>query len=237
MYLNMFWLCIRTIRKLIFKELDSHIGMNMRICPQCESENEDKYIFCINCHKPLPKQSHLESLMTMAVHELQKSNFRKAMTYLDQILKLNIGDKDAWFLKGITMSNLGAGKEARTCFKSAGVRLREKTCQPCLGSGKCMSCGQSGVCYMCKGRHKCAMCGGSGTCHNCDGAGCKMCKDTGKCIRCKGTCECVYCSGSGICPDCHGLRSCGFCGGTGRALEIQVESVPVSVRKFLKLKK
>jgi hypothetical protein len=47
----------------------------------------------------------------------------------------------------------------------------------------------------------------------------------------------VYCDNSGICPDCRGHKNCGFCGGTGMSLEIRVESVPKSVRQYLKLKK
>jgi hypothetical protein len=33
------------------------------------------------------------------------------------------------------------------------------------------------------------------------------------------------------------LKSCGFCGGTGKAVEINVDSVPGHMRKYLKLKK
>ena len=208
----------------------------MKICPNCEAENKDQYIYCISCHKPLPKQTHLENLMTTGTHELKNRNFRKAITYFDQILQLNIGDKEAWFLKGIAMSNLGIGTEARDCFRSSGVSYRESTCKDCLGSGNCMSCSQSGICYMCRGRRKCAMCGGTGNCSNCDGEGCKVCNNTGKCVRCKGGGECVYCDSSGSCPDCHGRQSCGKCGGTGKALTIEVDSVPKELRKYLKLK-
>jgi len=209
----------------------------MKVCPKCETENEDQYIYCIGCHKPLPKQTHLDNLMSMALHEIRKKNFRKAVTHLDTMLKLNIGDKDAWLLKGIALTNLGAGEEARTCFRSSGIRIREKTCQQCLGSKNCMSCSQSGICYMCHGRRKCPLCGGTGNCHSCNGDGCRMCNQRGSCIRCKGTGECIYCEGSGVCPDCRGHKTCGFCGGTGRALEIRVDSVPAHMRKYLELKK
>jgi hypothetical protein len=40
-----------------------------------------------------------------------------------------------------------------------------------------------------------------------------------------------------VCPDCRGHKSCGFCGGTGKALEILVSSVPFEMQKYLKLKK
>ena len=209
----------------------------MKVCPKCEAENEEKYIYCVSCHKPLPKQTHLENLMSLGLHEIRKHNFRAAVNYLDSILKLNIGNKEAWFLKGIALNNLGAGPEARTCFKSAGVVLREKTCQNCLGSRKCLSCEQTGICFMCRGRRKCTMCGGNGQCHHCGGVGCKMCKDSGNCIRCKGDGGCSYCESTGTCPDCHGHKNCGFCGGTGKSIEINVDSVPKNVRQFLKLKK
>jgi hypothetical protein len=179
----------------------------------------------------------MENLMTLGLHEFDKKNYRKAVNYFDQILKLNIGDKEAWFLKGIALSNLGAGVEARGCFQSSGVKIREKTCHICMGSGQCMSCNQSGVCYMCRGRKKCPMCGGMGGCIKCGGVGCMMCKDTGKCRRCKGVGNCVYCDDSGICPDCHGITKCGKCGGTGRAVEIKLQSVPANLRKYLKFKK
>ncbi len=209
----------------------------MKICPRCEAENEDQYIYCIGCHKPLPKQSRLDNLMSQAVHEIKNKNYRQALKHLDAILKLNIGDKDAWFLKGIVATNLGLGQDARDCFKSSGVKIRERTCRQCMGSSKCMSCGQTGVCFMCRGRRKCPMCGGSGNCLHCGGYGCKVCKDKGDCLRCKGTGGCVYCDSSGVCPDCQGSKKCGFCGGTGRAVEIQVESVSPSMRKYLELKK
>lgn len=213
------------------------MGNFMKVCPRCETENEDQYIYCIGCHKPLPKQSRLDSLKSNAVHEIQKRNFRKALVHLDSILKMNIGDKEAWFLKGIVMTNLGAGEEARMSFKSSGITIREKGCEQCLGSKKCMSCSETGVCYMCKGRRKCPMCKGQGACHNCGGVGCRMCKDTGKCVRCKGTGECSYCDSSGVCPDCNGLKTCGFCGGTGKKVQINVGSVPPNLRPYLKLKK
>ncbi len=209
----------------------------MKICPICQTENEDQYIYCIGCHKPLPKQSRLDGLMNQAERSIEKREFRKAVNYLDQILKLNIGNKSAWLLKGIALSNLGAGAEARTCYKSSGVQIRERSCVQCMGSGKCMSCGQTGICYMCKSRRRCPMCRGTGSCHQCNGIGCKMCKDTGTCIRCKGSGECVYCKGTGICPDCNQLGTCGFCGGTGKEIQILVESVPAEMKKYLKLKK
>jgi hypothetical protein len=209
----------------------------MKICPRCEVENEDQYIYCIGCHKPLPKQSRLDNLMSQAVHDIKNHNFRSAVKHLDSMLKLNVGDKNAWLLKGIALSNLGAGSEARDCYKSSGVKLRERTCKNCLGSAKCMSCGQTGMCFMCKGRRRCPMCGGSGVCQHCGGYGCKVCNNTRDCIRCKGSGECIYCENSGVCPDCRGLKTCGYCGGTGRALEILVESVPLEMRKYLKLKK
>jgi len=228
---------IKIYKKINNSIIHHPIGIFMKVCPSCEAENEDQYIYCIGCHKPLPKQTHLENLKSLTVHEIKKRNFRKALNYLDSILKLNIGDKEAWFLKGIAMNNLGAGKEARECFKSSGVDYREKTCGSCLGSGKCMSCGQTGICYMCKGRRKCAMCVGTGECQVCGGKGCKICKDTGNCVRCKGTGKCIYCDETGTCPDCHGHKRCGFCGGTGKSLQIRVESVPKNVREYLKLKK
>ena len=209
----------------------------MKVCPLCDAENEDQYIYCIGCHKPLPKRSKLDSLMSQALHEIENRNFRKALVHLDAILKLNIGDKEAWFLKGITLTNLNAGKEARDSFHSAGVRIREKSCDQCLSSGKCMNCNQTGVCYMCRGRRKCPLCRGSGDCHGCNGIGCKMCKNTGKCVRCKGEGGCIYCDSTGVCPDCHGRKVCGACGGTGKAIEINVDSVPDNLRKYLRLKK
>ncbi len=175
--------------------------------------------------------------MTLGLHEVKIKNFRKAVTYFDQILKLNIGDRKAWFLKGIALSYLGAGGEARACFNSSGVKLREKKCPICMGIGKCMSCNETGVCYMCRGRRKCPMCKGSGQCIKCGGVGCAMCKDTGKCVRCKGQGECIYCESSGICPDCRGMKKCGKCGGTGKAIEINVDSVPQELRPYLKYKK
>jgi hypothetical protein len=225
-----------TIRKLIIVKSISLL-LIMKICPACETENEDQYIFCIGCRKPMPKQSHLENLMTLGLHEIKKKNFRKAVNYFDSILKLNIGDKEAWFLKGIALNNLKAGKEARECFKSAGVIYREQTCQACMGSKKCMSCDQTGVCYMCKGRRRCSMCRGTGECHVCGGVGCKMCRGTGNCVRCKGSGKCPYCEATGTCPDCNGIKLCGYCGGTGKSMEIKVDSVPKNVREFLKLKK
>ena len=210
----------------------------MKVCPNCETENKDQYIYCIGCHKPLPKQSHVENLYSLAMHEFNKKNFRKALTYFDQILKLNIGDKKAWFLKGILLSNLGAGGEARECFRSAGIKIREKTCPICLGAGKCMSCNQSGICYMCKGRRKCPMCGGSGVCHKCGGDGCPQCYGLdGKCIRCKGSGECVYCEDTGVCPDCKGIKKCYKCGGTGKAVEINLNTVPKDLQPYLKYKR
>jgi hypothetical protein len=210
----------------------------MKVCPICETENEDRYIYCGGCHKPLPKESHMDNLMTLGLHEFKKKNYRKAVNYFDKILKLNIGDKKAWFLKGIALSALGAGGEARECYSSSGVKIREKTCHICLGAGKCMSCNQTGICYMCKGRRKCPMCGGSGICHRCDGDGCSQCyKTDGKCIRCKGSGECIYCDDTGVCPDCKGIKKCHKCGGTGRAVEINLNSVPTELRPYLKYKK
>jgi hypothetical protein len=237
LYFNILARLLRKYEKFNNQKIYHPIGIAMKICPRCEAENEDQYIYCIGCHKPLPKQSRMDNLMSQAVHEMKNRNFRKAVVHLDAMLKLNVGDKEAWLLKGIALSNLGAGGEARECFKSSGVMIRERTCQDCIGSGKCMSCNQTGVCYMCKGRRRCPMCGGSGDCHHCGGIGCKVCKDTGHCVRCKGSRECIYCESSGVCPDCRGLKSCGICGGTGRALQIQVESVPSSMRKYLKLKR
>jgi hypothetical protein len=179
----------------------------------------------------------MENMMTLGLHEIKKKDFRKAVTYFDKILKLNIGDRKAWFLKGIALSYLGAGGEARECFRSSGIKIREKTCPICLGAGKCMSCNESGVCYMCRGRRKCPMCGGDGQCIKCGGVGCAMCKDTGKCVRCKGEGECIYCESSGICPDCRGIKKCGKCGGTGKSIEINVDSVPKDLRPYLKYKK
>jgi len=106
----------------------------MKICPHCEAKNKDQYLYCIGCNKPLPKQSHLDNLMSLALKEIDQGNYRKAVTYLSSILKLNIGNKEAWFLKGIAMSNLGVGGEARDCFRASGVDIREKTCSHCMAS-------------------------------------------------------------------------------------------------------
>ncbi len=228
----------------------------MKVCPKCDAENEDQYIYCVGCHKPLPKQTHLENLMSLGISALNQKNYRKAITHFDDILKLNVGNKDAWFFKGICLMHMGIGQEARTCLRTAGIKFSERTCYNCMSSKKCRSCDQTGTCFMCKGRRRCAVCGGTGKCQKCGGTGkegfvqkgyggpsaekltekdCPVCKGLGKCNRCHGTGVCSYCEGTNVCPDCKGTVVCHYCGGTGRELILDERAIPKHLKKYLKL--
>jgi hypothetical protein len=226
----------------------------MKVCSSCKSENEDQYIYCVGCHKPLPKQTHLENLMTLGLSAMDKKDYRKAITHFDDILKLNVGNKDAWFLKGMCLIKMGIGKEGRSCLRSAGVKISEHNCYHCMSSKKCRSCDQTGRCFMCRGKRTCGTCGGSGKCQKCGGSGkesvipkgvgpaadpelsgkdCSICSGLGKCPRCRGTGHCSYCKGTNVCPDCNGTKICIYCGGTGRELMIDENSVPKNLRKYI----
>jgi hypothetical protein len=192
--------------------------------------------------------------MSLGLSAMNKKDYRKGVTHFDDILKLNVGNKEAWFLKGMALIKMGIGKEGRSCLRSAGVKLSERTCYQCMGSKKCRSCDQTGHCFMCRGKRTCGTCGGTGKCQKCGGTGkeskaprgvglpagtdltekdCPICKGLGKCPRCKGTGNCSYCEGTNVCPDCNGSKSCVFCGGTGRELMIDENTVPKHLRKYI----
>ncbi len=209
----------------------------MKVCPICKAENEDQYIYCVRCHKPLPKQSRLDNLMTNGIHALEKGEYREAIKQFDEVLKLNIGNKDAWFLKGIALMLTYDARGARDCFANAGVETMGGRCQRCGGIGKCGECGGTLECYMCRGSGRCSMCRGSGKCTRCGhqdhpDPNCPVCHGSWECQRCHGSGECIECHGTGNCPYClNGV--CGFCGGTGKALHIKVPTVPAHLRRFI----
>ena len=207
----------------------------MKICPKCKNENEDKYIFCVNCKRTLPRVSQLEKWMGDGLHYYDKGDYRKALESFESLLKLNIGNKDAWLMKGLTLTKMSLMREAYNCFESARIKYATQRCQECGGFKRCGECGGSGTCNMCGGRRKCMMCEGSGTCPSCGGSDrtCNRCKGMGKCVRCKGTGECVYCNGIGSCGKCHGNANCSNCGGTGKAIKIEPSSVNHDLRKYL----
>lgn len=210
-------------------------GFIMKVCPQCKSENEDRYIFCVKCKRTLPRVTHLEKLMGDGLHYYNKQDWRKALETFDSLLKLNIGDKDAWLMKGLTLTKLNLMREAYSCFESAGTTYQTRRCEECGGFKRCGECGGSGTCNMCGGRRKCMLCAGSGTCSSCGGSSekCSMCKGSRQCIRCNGTGECIYCKGIGSCGKCHGNTMCSNCGGTGREIKINPGSVKHELRKYL----
>ena len=207
----------------------------MKICPNCKNENEDRYIFCVNCKRTLPRMSQLEKYMGDGLSAYNKGDWRKALESFDGLLKLNIGNKDAWLMKGLTLTKMSLMREAYSCFESAGVKYSTQRCEDCGGFKRCGECGGSGVCNMCGGRRKCMLCEGTGTCHSCASAvgTCKMCGGSKECIRCKGTGECVYCNGHGTCHICHGNTFCATCGGTGRQIKIDKSSVSRDLRDYL----
>jgi hypothetical protein len=208
----------------------------MKICPNCKTENEDKYIFCTNCKRTLPRISQLEKYMVDGMHYYDKEDYRKAMENFESLLKLNIGNKDAWLMKGLTLMKMNLMREAYNCFESAGVKYATRRCEDCGGFKRCGECGGTGTCNMCGGRRKCMMCEGNGECPSCRATmeRCKMCGGTQKCIRCKGTGECTYCNGIGACGKCHGNAMCAKCGGTGKQIDIDGSSVSRDIRKYLK---
>lgn len=207
----------------------------MKICPLCKTENDDKFIFCQNCHRSLPKVTHLENLRNMGIFAFEKNDFQKAIKYFDDILKLNVGDKEAWLLKAAALTRLKLMSEVRKCYDSAGILYTIQRCTLCRGFKRCQACEATGVCTMCNGRRKCMMCKGTGTCPACNGTGadCKACRGTGNCFRCGGTKECVYCKGNGYCKECNGLGVCGLCGGTGELLRIDINLIPEKIRKYV----
>lgn len=207
----------------------------MKVCPNCKAENEDKYIFCTKCKRGLPRVSHLEKLMGDGLHYYGKEDWRKSMETFDALLKLNIGNKEAWLMKGLTLTKLSLMREAYSCFESAGVKYSTQRCEDCGGFKRCGECGGTGTCNMCNGRRKCMLCEGSGECHSCDTGdeSCKACKGTRTCIRCKGSGECVYCNGIGACAKCHGNAFCATCGGTGRQIVIEKSSVNRDLQKYV----
>ncbi len=205
----------------------------MRICPQCGSENEDQFIYCGKCHKPLPKLSRIEQMRSMGFHAMDKREWRDAENYFDQVVQMNIGDKEAWFMKGVALLHLRAASEARKCFEGAGVEIHGGRCDKCSGTGKCGECGASGTCFMCKSRRKCTFCKGDGEC-DCGGSpSCPKCGGDGKCIRCKGTGKCVYCGGTGVCAGCDGSKVCGVCGGEGKAIKFVESTLPREWKQYL----
>jgi hypothetical protein len=205
----------------------------MKVCPKCRSENEDQYIYCGNCHKPLPTLSKLEHLKSVGYHALEKRDWREAEKHFDQVVQMNIGDKEAWFMKGVALLHLRSSQEARQCFQSACVQIQGGRCERCAGTGKCADCGATGFCYMCKNRRKCNYCHGTGEC-GCGGSqSCSMCHGAGQCIRCKGTGECIYCHGTGTCESCDGNKVCSMCGGEGKSIKFVESSVPPEWKRHL----
>ncbi len=207
----------------------------MKVCPYCKHENDDRHVYCANCYKELPKETRIENLVSIGVHALEKRDYRTALKKFSEVLKLNIGHKEAWLLKGIAATYLKMTREAGEAFKRAGVRVSQGRCEACGGFGKCYECGSTGRCYMCKGSGRCMNCNGTGLCHRCNGddPNCRVCKGTGKCVRCKGTKECAFCEGTGVCPKCQGDGRCLKCGGTGKALKADPSQVPRKYHKYL----
>ena len=207
----------------------------MKMCPSCKTENEDRYLFCTKCKRTLPRVSHLEKLMGDGIHYYRKGDYRKALESFDTLLKLNIGNKEAWLMKGLTLTKMALMREAYSCFESSEVKYHTQRCETCAGFKRCGECGGSGTCNMCDGRRKCMMCEGTGKCPNCGGSldECKMCKGSSQCIRCEGSGECSYCKGIGQCAICHGNGGCATCGGTGKQIKIDPSSVADDLREYL----
>lgn len=205
----------------------------MKVCPYCKAENEDKYIYCVECHRELPKRSHLENLWSLGTHAMDNKNYRDALKYFNEILKLNIGNREAWILKGLAADYLHLDREARVSYNSGEVKYIATTCPHCGGIKRCRECGETGVCYMCKGTRRCLMCRGTGECFSCAGDRyCNVCGGTYVCVRCKGTKECVYCKGTGLCADCKGSGKCHLCDGSGKSLKVDLSTVPEGLRKY-----
>jgi len=207
----------------------------MKVCPNCKTENEDRFLFCVNCKRTLPRISQLEKYLGDAIHYYKKNDFRKAQEILDDLLKLNIGNRDAWLMKALTMKKMGLMREAYSCFESSGVKYHTQRCKDCGGFKRCGECGGSGTCNMCDGRRKCMLCDGKGACPSCGGSldTCRMCGGSKECVRCKGTGECSYCNGIGQCAICHGNGMCARCGGTGKMIVIDPKTVSRDMRQYI----
>lgn len=209
----------------------------MKICPHCKADNEDQYIYCQNCRKPLPKASRLELKFNNGLSAIRNGDYRRAHQFFDEILKLNIGDKDAWFMKGIALLNMGDKKGAQECFKRAGITVRGGTCTSCGGFKRCNDCGGTGQCYMCKGKGRCQICGGTGACPQCGHnenptPECPTCHGTKKCRRCGGSGDCTECKGTGSCA-CAGSGICPHCGGTGHSIQINFNDIPKHLQPYI----
>jgi Flp pilus assembly protein TadD len=62
------------------------------------------------------------SMQRMGESQLKEANLnkiRKALEMIDKSLKLDPGDSDAWYQKGICLQQLGEGDEASACFQKA----------------------------------------------------------------------------------------------------------------------
>jgi hypothetical protein len=207
----------------------------MRICPRCNTENEDKYLYCVGCQELLPKRSRLDTYMARGISSLEARNYRDAYNYFSELVKLNPGDKSVYLLKGLVARALRLNKEMKTCYDLAGVNYIENDCKYCRGLGKCTLCAGTKICTLCNNLRKCTLCNGRGTCPSCKGRTirCSMCNGMRTCVRCKGSGECVYCEGMGVCNECRGTGLCGKCGGTRKYIELDVTSVPENLRKYL----
>jgi len=199
----------------------------MKVCPHCKAENEDEYIYCYQCRQSLPKKSQLDLKFNIGAEALQKGEYKKALRHFEDILKLNIGDKDAWFLKGICLLYLKDKMGASQSLKRAGIAVGGGTCSHCRGFNRCPDCGGQGGCYMCKGTGRCSICHGSGLCSRCGdrdsmNPDCRVC-GKGECTECNGSGSCA-CAGSGVCP---------YCGGTGHSIQINAKDVPQHLRKYV----
>jgi len=190
--------------------------VTMKICPNCKTENGDQTVYCITCRKVLPKLSHMENLISNGIYHLERGEYEKAKELFSEVNRLEIANKRAWFLRGVTLLYLRRGKDARDAFTTGGISTTGVPCSYCGRTGRCGVCGQTGKCYQCKGEGTCASCGGGGTCQRCD--------DTGKCYAC---------GGEGVCSSCKGDRICFFCGGTGKYLKLDLTTVPKDLRKFV----
>lgn len=208
----------------------------MKICPSCKAENQDQYICCVSCRKPLPRASQLELKFNNGIKALEKKDFKLALRFFDEILGLNSGNNEAWILKGITLIHLRDRKGGLDCFTNAGVNLSGGRCVHCGGMRKCNDCGGSGYCYMCNGKGRCPTCKGTGKCISCgekEGkVGCRMCNDTKMCPRCNGSGDCSYCNGNGAC-ECAGTGQCTYCGGSGQTMKLSMKDIPPHLVKYL----
>ena len=209
----------------------------MKVCPHCKAENEDQYIYCANCRQSLPKKTRLDLKFKNGAEALMKGDYKKALRTFDDILKLNIGDKDAWFMKGISLLKLKDRAGAMESFERAGMKVGGGTCANCRGFKRCPDCGGQGGCYMCRGTGRCSICHGSGECPRCGGRdsldpNCKMCGGTKQCPRCKGSGDCNECNGNGACA-CAGSGICPYCGGSGHSIQLNLADIPPHLRQYI----